>query len=114
MTCMVMMKMTFCIWGELVHWNNFKAIHYIHTHTHIYAYIYISIYMCVHVCSYTVFLVDNAHLMYNAHPKLFRHSFWLHLICVSYVSNVYCACSFFMNLDQFWIYKARDIYIYIC
>jgi hypothetical protein len=21
------------------------------------------------------FLVDNAHLMYNAHPKLFRHSF---------------------------------------
>ena len=24
----------------------------------------------------TVFSIDNAHLMYNAHPKLFRHSFW--------------------------------------
>jgi hypothetical protein len=24
----------------------------------------------------TVFLIDNAHLMYNAYPKLFRHSFW--------------------------------------
>jgi hypothetical protein len=22
------------------------------------------------------FSIDNAHLMYNAHPKLFRHSFW--------------------------------------
>ena len=22
------------------------------------------------------FLIDNAHLKYNAHPKLFRHSFW--------------------------------------
>jgi hypothetical protein len=24
----------------------------------------------------TVFFIDNAHLMYNAHPRLFRHSFW--------------------------------------
>jgi hypothetical protein len=22
------------------------------------------------------FSIDNAQLMYNAHPKLFRHSFW--------------------------------------
>jgi hypothetical protein len=22
------------------------------------------------------FSIDNAHLLYNAHPKLFRHSFW--------------------------------------
>jgi hypothetical protein len=22
------------------------------------------------------FTIDNAHLMYKAHPKLFRHSFW--------------------------------------
>ena len=26
--------------------------------------------------SQTYFSIDNAHLMYNAHPKLFRHSFW--------------------------------------
>jgi hypothetical protein len=25
-----------------------------------------------------VFFVDNAHLMYNAHPKLFRHSFFMY------------------------------------
>jgi hypothetical protein len=24
---------------------------------------------------YRIFLIDNAHLMYNAHPKLFRHFF---------------------------------------
>jgi hypothetical protein len=47
------------------------------------------------------FLVDNAHLMYNVHPNLFWHSFWLHLIYLSYLSNVYCACSFFTNLDLF-------------
>jgi hypothetical protein len=26
--------------------------------------------------SNAVFFIDNAHLMYNAHPKRFRHSFW--------------------------------------
>jgi hypothetical protein len=35
----------------------------------------------------------------NAHPKLFRHSFWLHSIYLSYLSNVYRACPCFMNLD---------------
>jgi hypothetical protein len=29
---------------------------------------------CQHKIPY--FSIDNAHLMYNAHPKLFRHSFW--------------------------------------
>jgi hypothetical protein len=24
----------------------------------------------------TAFSIDNVHLMYNAHPKHFRHSFW--------------------------------------
>jgi hypothetical protein len=27
------------------------------------------------VSNYRIFLIDNAHLMYNAQPKLFRHSF---------------------------------------
>jgi hypothetical protein len=36
----------------------------------------------------------------NAHPKLFRHSFWLHLIYLTYLSNVYCACSFPTNLEK--------------
>ena len=31
------------------------------------------------------FSIDNAHLMYNAHPKLFRHSFW----CIDNVHDVF-------------------------
>jgi len=31
------------------------------------------------------FSIDNAHLMYNAHPKLFRHSFW----CVDNTHDVF-------------------------
>ena len=33
---------------------------------------------CVRYTKYKLpyFSIDNAHLMYNAHPKLFRHSFW--------------------------------------
>jgi hypothetical protein len=34
----------------------------------------------------------------NAHPKLFRHSFLLHLIYLSYLSNVYRACLFFLRI----------------
>ena len=34
----------------------------------------------------------------------------LHLIYLSYLSNVYCACSFFTNLDLFSIDNARVIY----
>jgi hypothetical protein len=43
----------------------------------------------------------------NAHPKLCRHSFWLCLICLSYLSNVYCSCSFFTNLDLLYRWRAR-------
>jgi hypothetical protein len=38
-------------------------------------YIYIYIYICIHT-HIPYFSIDNAHLMYNTHPKLFRHSFW--------------------------------------
>ena len=31
------------------------------------------------------FSIDNAHLMYNAHPKLFRHSFW----CIDNAHDVF-------------------------
>jgi len=34
----------------------------------------------------------------------------LHLICLSYLSNVYRACSFFTNLDLFCIDNACVIY----
>ena len=34
----------------------------------------------------------------------------LHLIYLSYLSNVYRACSFFTNLDLFCIDNARVIY----
>jgi len=43
------------------------------------------------------FSIDNAHVMYNAHPKLM------------YIA-VYRACSFFTNLDLFCIDNARVIY----
>ena len=43
------------------------------------------------------FSIDNAHLMYNAHPKLMY-------------TAVYRACSFFTNLDLFCIDNARVIY----
>jgi len=29
----------------------------------------------IHFLKLPYFSIDNAHLMYNAHPKLFRHSF---------------------------------------
>ena len=60
------------------------------------------------------FSIDNAHLMYNAHPKLMSYTstlvLLLHLIYLSYLSNVYRACSFFTNLDLFCIDNARVIY----
>ena len=34
----------------------------------------------------------------------------LHLIYLLYLSNVYCTCSFFTNLDLFCIDNARVIY----
>ena len=34
---------------------------------------------------YRIFSIDNAHLMYNAHPKLFRHSFW----CIDNAHDVF-------------------------
>ena len=40
------------------------------------------------------FSIDNVHLMYNAHPKLMY-------------TAVYCACSFFTNLDLFCIDNAH-------
>ena len=43
------------------------------------------------------FSIDNAHLMYNAHPKLMY-------------TAVYRACSFFTNLDLFCIDNALVIY----
>ena len=69
-------------------------------------------------CSFGVkipyFSIDNAHLMYNAHPKLMSSTstlvLLLHLIYLSYLSNVYRACSFFTNLDLFCIDNARVIY----
>ena len=30
---------------------------------------------CTNVSNLPYFSIDNLHLMYNAHPKLFRHSF---------------------------------------
>jgi hypothetical protein len=30
----------------------------------------------IHTFKIPYFSIDNAHLMYNTHPKLFRHSFW--------------------------------------
>ena len=60
------------------------------------------------------FSIDNAHLMYNAHPKLMSYIstlvLLLHLIYFSYLSNVYRACSFFTNLDLFCIDNAHVIY----
>ena len=35
--------------------------------------------------SVSYFSIDNAHLMYNAHPKLFRHSFW----CIDNAHDVF-------------------------
>jgi hypothetical protein len=52
--------------------------------------------------------------MYNAHPKLFWHSFWLHLIYLSYLSNVYCVCSFFTNLDLLYRKRALSIQKLYC
>jgi len=43
------------------------------------------------------FSIDDAHLMYNAHPKLMY-------------TAVYRACSFFTNLDLFCVDNARVIY----
>ena len=65
-------------------------------------------------CKLPYFSMDNAHLMYNAHPKLMIYTstsvLLLHLIYLSYLSNVYSACSFFTNLDPFRIDNARVIY----
>ena len=48
-----------CLWFNLFHLRKFLEITNL---THFF-----------HV---PYFSVDNTHLMYNAHPKLFRHSFW--------------------------------------
>jgi hypothetical protein len=60
------------------------------------AFINISYMACTRKLPY--FSVDNAHIMYNAHPKLFRQSFWLNLIYLSYISNVYRAFLFFLRI----------------
>ena len=60
------------------------------------------------------FSIDNAHLMYNAHPKFLLYTstlvLLLYLNYLSYLSNVYRASSFFTNLDLFCIDNARVIY----
>ena len=45
--------------------------------------IYVNTVLLIHFN--TVFSIDNAHLMYNAHPKLFRHSFW----CIDKAHDVF-------------------------
>ena len=51
------------------------------------------------------FSIDNAHLVYNPHPKILLYTstlvLLLHLIYLSYLYNVNRACSFFKNLDLF-------------